>query len=89
MTAVDMQNVAELPTLVRHHAWPREAKEPIPAWEYPDGHARHYRICAHCGLAKITVHAASGRAWREWQHVNGKTWEGAATPPCLPKVDAA
>lgn len=72
----------------KQHSWPREAKEPVPAWGYPDGHARHFRICADCSLAKITVHAASGRVWREWQHPNGKVWVGGATPPCLPQNKA-
>jgi hypothetical protein len=66
----------------RKHSWPRESSEPLPAWKYADGNARHYRICRHCGMAKITVHSASGWARREWQTANGMKKTAGGAPPC-------
>ena len=80
-------DVTELPgrDAPKRHSWPREAKEPVPPWLYPDGHTRHIRLCAECGLLKITVHTQSGRSWREWQHPDGMVKVGGATPPCVPQ----
>lgn len=46
---------------------------------------RTERLCALCGLVKITVHPPQGFPYREWRTRAGKPWQGDNTPPCLPE----
>jgi len=68
--------------VVFRHDWKTRPIERIV--ECNDGNNRTLRICAHCELIKITVHARDGRsAWRAWR-LPGHTdeWVVEMTPPC-------
>lgn len=50
----------------------------------PSGCPQSERVCAHCGLVRITVHPPHGLPWREWRPKDGPQMQFEATPPCLP-----
>lgn len=46
-------------------------------------HEQTERVCAVCGLIKVTVHHADGRAWREWRCKDSdRQFEDERTPLC-------
>lgn len=68
----------------RQHSWNVVPVARVHGIEFPDGNGRTLRTCSHCGMVKVTVHAAGGsRAWREWRTKDGQVWHGELTPPCL------
>lgn len=72
---------AELPP--RRHRW----NEPFTvAEETHSGCQETHRLCALCGLTKVTVHTPGGQHYRAWKTAAGRPWTGDATPPCLGEI---
>lgn len=50
-----------------------------------DAHPQTERICANCGLVKVTVHGPGGDAWREWRESYASPqYRLDAAPSCMP-----
>lgn len=69
---------------VRRHKWNEIEPVRLSGQFTHDGNDRTVKQCSQCGLQKITVHAARGRAtWNEWRHRNGHLIALSSTPPCI------
>lgn len=43
----------------------------VPATDTPNGCDQTERVCARCGLVKITVHPPGAQPWRAWRLPEG------------------
>lgn len=63
------------------HKW-GDAVAKLPA-ETANGCEQTERVCAHCGLIKITVHPPVGFPWREWRLPGSRVQvKDIRTPAC-------
>lgn len=87
-----------LPASDVHQLPPPKARPPHvfgdPVSIAPDPFRARYqqteRVCGGCHLVKVTVHAADGRAWREWRLPGcADQFSDDRGPPCVPLLAAA
>lgn len=69
----------------QRHTWKGCRERRIAACDSPDGNDRTERVCAACGVMRITVHGAHGRPWVEWRSADGINL--AARPGCIAVAD--
>jgi hypothetical protein len=65
------------------HRWDIHREQRRAADCFADGCGRTIRVCANCGLRKVTVHPPQGFPFHEWMTPDDQIWRSEMTPPCF------
>lgn len=79
MTAPDNETTDRVERAPRHRWGERFTRLD----DTPSNCPQSERVCARCGLTRITVHPPSGLPWREWKPKGGTQMQFEMTPPCV------